>query len=511
MWYRPTVTTTGTSSSGRAERDGPFLSKSKFLGGLQCHKLLWHAYNAKHLIPEPNASQQAIFDQGHEVGALAKRLFADGIEVGEGITDLDDTLRLTQEAIRLRKPLFEAAFSAEGGYCRVDILRPAPNRAWDIIEVKSTTSLKDVHLDDLAFQAWVLTNAGLKVRACFLCHIDPDFVRRGAVDPKKFFVLEDVSTQVSGMSRTVEDKLGDMFKTIRLAAHPDIAIGPHCDDPYSCPLHDHCWSFLPEQSVLDLYRGTKKGFGLLERGTTHLRDIPDGFKLTANQVVQRQAAITGQAHVSPQAISEFLDRLQHPLHFLDFETFGTAIPLCDGLRPYQQVPFQFSLHIVRKPGSEPEHHMFLAEGRGDPRPAFMLRLRETIGTKGSVVAYNAEFEKGRMQECCEAMPNFSPWLAQVEGRIVDLLEPFRSFHYYHPAQGGSASMKAVLPVLTGKGYGHLAIQEGDTASREFLRVTFGNVPEDERRRVRKQLEQYCGQDTEGMIWIVDALTDLKRR
>jgi hypothetical protein len=155
--------------------------------------------------------------------------------------------------------------------------------------------------------------------------------------------------------------------------------------------------------------------------------------------------------------------------------------------------------------------MFLAEGRGDPRPAFMLRLRETIGNKGSVVAYNAEFEKGRMQECCEAMPNFSPWLAQVEGRIVDLLEPFRSFHYYHPAQGGSASMKAVLPVLTGKGYGHLAIQEGDTASREFLRVTFGNVPEDERRRVRKQLQQYCGQDTEGMIWIVDALTDLKRR
>jgi len=115
VWYRPTVTTTGTSSSGRAEKDGPFISKSKFLWGLQCHKLLWHADNAKHLIPEPDASQQATFDQGHEVGALAKRLFADGIEVGEDITDLDDTLRLTQEAIRSRKPLFEAAFSAEGG------------------------------------------------------------------------------------------------------------------------------------------------------------------------------------------------------------------------------------------------------------------------------------------------------------------------------------------------------------------------------------------------------------
>jgi hypothetical protein len=216
----------------------------------------------------------------------------------------------------------------------------------------------------------------------------------------------------------------------------------------------------------DLYRGTKKGFGLLESGITRLRDIPDGFKLSANQEVQRRTAITGQAHVNPQAISKFLDRLQPPLHFLDFETFGTAIPLFDGLRPYQQVPFQFSLHIVRTPGAEPEHHMFLAEGRGDPRPAFMLRLRETIGSKGSVVAYNAQFEKGRLQECCEAMPNFSPWLKPLEGRVVDLLEPFRSFHYHHPAQGGSASMKAVLPALTGQGYEHLAIQEGDTASRE---------------------------------------------
>jgi len=493
------------------EPQSAYISKSKFLWGLQCPKLLWHAYNAKDLIPQPDASQQAIFDQGHEVGALAKKLFPDGVEVGEGVTHLDETMRLTEQALELRQPLFEAAFSAEGGYCRVDVLRPAPKGAWDIIEVKSTTNVKDVHLDDLAFQAWVLTTAGLKVRGCFLSHINPDFVRRGEVDPKKFFVMEDVSTQVSGLSRTVEDKLGDLFKAIRLPAHPDIAIGPRCDDPYTCPLHDHCWSFLPEQSVLDLYRGSKKGFDLLERGIVRLRDIPNDVKLTANQVIQKQASITGQVQVNPQAISQFLNGLKYPLHFLDFETFGTAIPLFDGLRPYQQVPFQFSLHIVRAPGAKPEHHMFLAEGRGDPRPAFMLRLRETIERYGSAVAYNAEFEKGRLRECCEAMPNFSIWLKQLEARVVDLLEPFRAFDYYHPAQGGSASMKAVLPALTAKGYGHLAIQAGDTASREYLRVTFGDVSEDERRRVRHQLEDYCGQDTEGMIWIVNALAELTKR
>jgi len=482
-----------------------YISKSKFLWGLQCPKLLWTAYNAKHLIPEPDAAQQAIFDQGHEVGALVKQMFPDGVEVGDGVLDLDETIRLTQKAIKLRKPLFEAAFSAEGGYCRVDILQPSPKDAWDIIEVKSTTSLKDVHLDDLAFQTWVLTSAGLKIRACYLCHINPDFIRRGEIDPKKFFVLEDVMARVASLSRNVEDKLGDMFKTIRQRQHPDIKIGPHCDDPYTCALHDPCWKFLPEHNVLDLYRGTKKGFGLLDDRVTLLKDIPDDLKLTANQAIQKATAVSGKPHVNKTAISKFLGGLEYPLHYLDFETLGTAIPLFDDVRPYQQMPFQFSLHIVHEPEAKPEHVMFLAEGRHDPRPEFMLKLRDAIGRSGSIVAFNAPFELGRLRECCEVMPGFSTWLKGIEGRVVDLLDPFRSFDYYHPDQQGSASMKAVLPALTGKGYEGLAIQEGGAASREFLRVTFGDVPEAERQEVRKHLEEYCGQDTEGMIWIVEAL------
>ena len=141
----------------------PFISKSKFLWGLQCPKLLWHAYTAKHLIPEPDVAQQAIYDQGHEVGALAKQLYPDGVEVGENVIDLDETLRLTTEALKLRRPLFEAAFAANGGYCRVDVLVPVRRDEWDIIEVKSTTSVKEVHLHDLAFQSWVLASAGLRV------------------------------------------------------------------------------------------------------------------------------------------------------------------------------------------------------------------------------------------------------------------------------------------------------------------------------------------------------------
>ena len=149
--------------------------------------------------------------------------------------------------------------------------------------------------------------------------------------------------------------------------------------------------------------------------------------------------------------------------------------------------------------------MFLVKGGHDPRPEFMLKLRDAIGRTGSIVAFNAPFELGRLRECCEVTPGFSTWLKGIEGRVVDLLDPFRPFDYYHPDQQGSASMKGVLPALTGKGYEGLAIQEGGAASREFLRVTFGDVPEAEHRKVREQLEKYCGQDTEGMIWITDAL------
>jgi hypothetical protein len=486
----------------------PYISKSKFLWGLQCQKLIWHAYNAKHLIPEPDAQTQAIFDQGHEVGALAKKLFPDGIEIGAGVTDLDETIRLTKQALKQRKPLFEAAFSGSGGYARADILIPVGDDAWNLVEVKSTTDVKDIHLDDLAFQAFVLTGAGLKIRRCILAHIDPDFVKNGPIDPHQFFVLEDVTNQVSALSRSVEPTLDEMFGTIRLRECPDIHIGRHCDSPYTCPLHDDCWSFLPEANVTTLYRGGRKGFKLLAKGITGLTEIPDDFPLTDNQKIQRRAAKTGQPHVDKPAIRAFLKRIKYPVSHLDFETFGTAIPLFDGVRPYEQIPFQFSLHVVRSPGAEPGHHKFLADGTDDPRPKFMRRLREALPTAGSVVAFNAGFELRCLKECCDLKPEFRPWVRGVQRRIVDLWLPFRGFRFYHPKQNGSASMKSVLPALTGRGYDHLAIQDGTMASLQYLRAAFGNVSVEGRAAVRKQLDDYCGLDTEGMIWIVDSLRGL---
>ena len=485
--------------------------------GLQCQKLIWFRYNAKDQIPAPDEATQAIFDQGTEVGELARKLFPGGMVIAPGIINPDEVIAQTQKAIRKRRPLYESAFLFNGGYARTDILVPVSGDAWDLIEVKSTTKLKEeVHLPDVAFQAYVLAGAGIKLRKCFLAHINNELVRHGAIDPQNFFTLEEVTRQVSGLSREVGEQLDALQRIISAKAHPEIQIGPHCDDPYTCPLHERCWSFLPEASVFTLYRGGKKSFTLLKQGIQHLEKIPAVFALTDNQAIQRSALLAGKPHLDRPALAAFLGQLEYPVSFLDFETFAPAIPLFDGSRPFQQIPFQYSLHILRRPvatsgigaKSRFDHRQFLAEGTADPRPEFMRQLRESMPTTGSVVTYNASFETGRLREGCELLPEFKPWFRKVTPRIVDLLLPFRGFRYYHPQQHGSASMKAVLPALTGQGYENLAIQEGGAASREFLRVTHGQVTAAERRRVRQHLEEYCGLDTMGMVSILQKLLQI---
>ena len=485
------------------------VSKSTYVQGLQCQKLLWFRYNAKNQLEPPGAQAQAIFDQGHEVGDWAKRRFPDGLEIARGTADFDEVIAETRRHLALRKPLFEPAFRAAGGYARIDILNPVDGDAWDIIEVKSSTSVKDVYLEDVAFQAYVCAAAGLTIRRCQVLHINSSYVRQGAVDPHRLFTQVDVTRKVSELNAKIEERIGAFARVIGAAEHPAVKIGPHCNSPYECPLTHLCWNFLPEHNVTTLYRGSKKMFKLLDEGVTAIADIPaTTTSLSKVQRIQRTAILANEAQTDPVQVRAFLGRLQYPLHYLDFETMGSAVPLFDGSRPFEQIPFQFSLHVVRQPGAEPEHHSFLAEGRDDPRPRFMVALMEHIGPMGSIIAYNAGFERGVLAGCAQKLPQHAAWVESLPTRIVDLLEPFRKFHCYHPAQRGSASIKAVLPAFTGKDYSALAIGEGGTASLEFVRVTFTDVSAEERARVRQHLEEYSQLDTLAMVWLADKLREL---
>ncbi len=486
-------------------RSGKLLTKSKFMAGLQCPRYLWIYVNDPGRIPQPDLVTQHTFDQGHEVGELAKNLFPGGIDMsGLGFREM-----LSETSARLadRKPIFEAAFQCNQLYARVDILNPTSDGGWDIVEVKSSTDVKDENIADVAFQRHVVKSCGVAVNRCLLAHISRDYVKHGEIDPAGLLMTEDITERVLEVAGGVGDMVEDMLLTIA-GNCPDAVIGRLCDSPYSCPIKDECWSVLPENPVTDLYRIGSKMDELLKRGIAAITEIPTDFKLNEKQLIQKTCVECGRPHIETEKISDFLGSLKYPHYFLDFETFATAIPMFDGTKPYQNIPFQFSLHIVAEAGEEPGQRYFLARGNSDPRPEFMAALKGAMGNGGTVIVYNQSFEEGVLKKTAEAFPEYAAWVEDVVSRMADLIIPFRNFHYYHPAQSGSASLKHVLPSLTGISYVGLNIAEGQTASLKFLAAAFGEMPEDNRDKVFTDLLEYCGQDTLGMVRIIEELRKL---
>ena len=481
------------------------LSKSKYLTGLQCPKLLWVQINDPKRLPQVDLSTQFIFDQGYLVGELAKKLFPEGIDVpNDGFME---NIAATGRLLNERIPLFEAGILADQIYSRVDILRSANEDQWDIIEVKSSTSVKDVNIQDVAFQKHCCENQGLPINHCYLAYIINQYTKNGEINPQELFKIDDITDLVKEVGHGIHDRIDSMFENMAREKCPDIGIGPHCRDPYECALA-MCWDFLPENNIFNLYYGGKKCFEIYDSGISTVKDIPNSYKLNGKQCIQRDCEVSGQPHVDGEAISDFLRTLQYPLYYLDFETIGPAVPLFDGTRPYQAVPFQFSLHVVSDDKVNPKHFSFLTDSPDDPRPRFLYELKKVLGNAGSIVVYNQGFEEGILKELAKMFPEYDDWITGVRARLVDLLQPFRGFHYYHPQQKGSASIKKVLPALTGQGYDGMEIAEGVEASIKYYKVTYGEATEEERNKVREDLEEYCALDTEGMIWIVDKLKEL---
>lgn len=480
------------------------ISKTKYLNGLQCKKLLWYIYNEPDAIPAPDEAKQAIFDQGHLVGDYAKTLFPNGVEV-DHTGSFETGLKQTKELMSKRIPIFEAALAYKNCYARADILEPVGKDKWDLIEVKSSTDIKDINYPDIGFQYYVYSGAGLKINKCYLMCIDNKYVRKGDIAPKKIFKKIDITEEIKKTySKMIEGNVEEMIKAIGSETYIEIGIGPHCSDPYECPLTAQCWSFLPERNVCLLYSNNKLPMTLIRDGILELAKIPEDYELNKKHQIQVDCEKSGNPYIDSKKLKEFLDTIQYPAYYMDFETCGSVIPPFDNSSPYQQIPFQFSVHVVQKKGAKPEHFSFLADGTNDPRPEFMARLKDVMGTKGSVIAYNAGFETGILRKCAEVLPQYKNWVESINERMIDLLQPFRAFAYYHPAQDGSCSIKNVLPAMTGKSYDDMEIGDGGMASSEYYRITFTEDNKD-KDKVRKYLEEYCGQDTMGMVNIVNKL------
>ena len=431
------------------------LTKSKYLVGLQCSRYLWVMLNEPDRIPKPDTSTQHRFDEGHLVGEWAKKLFPDGIDIPAD--DFKNNLKQTEELLKKRKPLFEAGFMVDNIFSRIDVLKPVSKDEWDIIEVKSSTRVKDVNIHDVSFQRYCCEKYGLKIRKCYLMHINNMYIRQSEIAPAGLLTMTEITTEVDGATNGIQQRIDNLFSTIVSGKCPAVTIDEQCNSPYECPLKEECWGFLPENNIFEMYGSRKKPFELFGKGIYTFKDIPDDFILNGKQKIQKDCEILGKPHIEKKAIRQFLSTLAYPQYYMDFETFSGAIPLFEDTRPYQQIPFQYSLHVVDEDNAAARHYSFLADGTNDPRREFIGSLKNVLSNSGSIVVYNQSFEKGVLRALANVFPEYDEWVEDLNDRIIDLLVPFRSFHYYDARQKGSASIKNVLPVLTGTSYDHLDI------------------------------------------------------
>ncbi|MEE4253098.1 MAG: DUF2779 domain-containing protein, partial [Desulfuromusa sp.] len=450
---------------GRAGSSG--LSKSLILKGLQCQKALWLVKHPPDFEFPPQPDLEAKFRAGTEVGLLAQQLFPGGIEVPYEGLSFPAQLARTRELIDSGADvIYEASFSFSAIFVKVDILvRDADG--WQIHEVKMGTSVKEVNLDDVAVQHYVLSGCGLTISKSFLVHVDNSYVRQGDIEVDRLFSSEDISFKVAARQQSLPEIVAELRETMREDAEPDIDIGPYCSNPYECDFIPYCWQHLPENSIFDLRGNGLNKFDFYKQGIIHFEELPLD-QLNKAQRQQVEATLKQQDSTDAEKIKTFLETLWYPLYHLDFETFNTPIPKFDGTRPYQQVPFQFSIHGQLQAGAEPQHFEYLTQPDVDPRRELIEQLLAIIPADACVLTYNQTFEKGVLRNLAELFPDLADEIALRLANVRDLMIPFRRRDVYRWQMRGSYSIKEVLPAMVPElSYADLEIADGMAAMQAY--------------------------------------------
>ncbi len=481
------------------------LSKSAFMTGLQCSKALWLNYHRKDLRNED--SDNAPMELGNEVGALARQLYPNGVLVNDAPESREVMAAKTKAIIAQGvNTLYEAsALSADGAYAKADILTLTP-QGWHLIEVKSSPSLKEYHLTDIAYQLHAFQGAGIPIVRCSLVLINNQYVRHGAVDIHSLFTMQDVTTQVQALLPDIQTTLPALQNIVSDTSEPAVAIGAQCGNPFECSYKDHCWKDVPDYSIFNVLTKEKAASIYQSTGSYEVKDIPaSDLPKGAIKLIDINSYLSGEVYLHKPTLESFLSSLQYPLYFLDYETISHPIPLFDLTQPYQNVPFQFSLHIRQEPAGMITHQQFLYSYRRDPREELCEALIAKMGEAGSIIVYNQAFEEGCNRELAEAFPQYAKAIYAINARMVDLLKPFQKRWIYHPSQNGSASIKKVLPAFTDLGYDELEIGNGMEASNRYRHFMQYGLSEEEKDKLLTDLTAYCELDTYAMVKLLEVL------
>ncbi len=484
----------------------PVLSKSQFIRGLQCHKSLFLHRHHPELRDEVSPMQQARFQSGQNVGVLARELFPDGLVIQYDGVPLAEQITNTEEAITGgAQTLYEAAFCFDGVFIKADILHRG-RRGWELYEVKSSTGVKDIYLHDVALQCHVLTGAGLPITKAAVVHINNRYIRDGAIELKNLFTISDCTRTVGQYREEIIQEISRQRQMLQ-GGVPDIDIGAHCTQPYNCDFMGYCWQHIPTDSIFDISGRFARRFELYRQGIVRLADVPDDV-LSKAQRQQKRATLEQRKFVSTRGIKRFLDSLHFPLCFLDFECVALPVPPYNGIRPYQHIPYQYSLHILERDGATLQHYAYLAEDSADHRESLLEKLLGEIPPQACVLAYNAAYEMARLKDLAAWFPTHGKEIEAVMNNMRDLAEPFRNRAVYYYQMNGSYSIKAVLPALVPEmSYDALDIADGNMAMQAFLQM-IESPNASEKEGLRKALLDYCRLDSLGMVKIYEKLKSM---
>lgn len=492
------------------------ITKTDFMTYANCPKQYWLSKNRPDLEKPISDDARKHIEDGIKVGAIAKE-FIDNTFVAtrkkaDGTLDIEAQIEATKLGLQNNyKCIAEASFKYGDLFCAVDLLKVDPFGGYSILEVKATNNVKDDHFEDIAFQKYVLEKCGLKINALYILHLNHAYERHGEINPKMLLIADEVTNEkeVIDTLNNLEYFLDQMRQIQQEQEEFEQELAPCCD---GCPFHEYCHRNIPVPTALNIngYR-KKKAYKFINDKIYSFADLlAHGFEPSNyRQKVQINAEITGKSPQFKQLeLKQFLNKIKYPLYHLDFETMNEAIPPVDGSHSYDQVPFQYSLHIEKSPGGELIHKEFLGE-KLDCQRALAKQLCEDILIDGTPIAYNMTFERTVLEHLAEQFPDLSKHLLAIRENMIDLLVPFKQGIYYDKAQGGSNSIKYVMPALCpdmAEAYHELpVVHNGGEALAMFPKLV--KMTGDEYKRVREGMLMYCCLDTLSMVKVLNKLWD----
>ena len=489
-----------------------FLSKSDYIKGIQCEKSLWFKYYEKHLKPEIDETMQAKFESGNEINDLARKYFPQGINAQEEYFDIQKSITSTKDLIKQNNQIiFEATaqIQSDKTHARIDILRKNHNGdGWDLIEVKGSTKIKPSHLNDLSFQYHIFSEAGYKIDSCLLMLINSDYVLDGELDINQLFKFEDVTQEILERQDKVKLEKQNLLAVLLNNKEPEVKIGAHCFEKDGhhpqCDFKNHCFKDVPAYSIFNICHRKNTAENIIDDLNSYdINDIdvsnyPKGIKELDIICYQEN-----KTHLDKSQIKQWIDQLEYPLYFLDYETISSPIPIFNNSRPYQHIPFQFSLHIQAEEGGDLQHFEFLHKETSDPRESLIQNLIQLLKTKGSIIVYHESFEKSKNKELARDFPKYATDLEAINNRIIDLEIPFKKKYIYSPKQQSKTSIKKVLPAFTDLNYDNMEIANGGQAMDLYLEFIKGHKVRNE--KLFEDLLDYCQLDTYAMVKLLQFL------